>query len=374
MFDMITEHGFNSTSYLGYASIPRRRGKMFDNLDIEIVNLNRAEKIEEVRNFLAKFDLTYEDNLEYTILLRQDGTMIGTGSFKGDVLRNIAIDKMFQGLGLTSIILTKLMQEQARRDRMHYFIFTKPDKASSFVRQGFSEIARAEPYVALLETGLGSVSEYCDSVKKQVRHLKGKRAAIVVKCDPFTKGHQELIQKAASENEAVIVFIINEDQSLFPFVDRLKMVKEGVADLANVAIVSSDKYIISQATFPTYFISNVDKHVAQARLDITLFAEQIAPRLDITCRYIEEEFYCALSSAYNQAMLEIFPKHRLALKVMKRIEIDGKIASASKVRELIKRGDWTEIKKVVPGSTLDYLTLPSTQPILEKIKQASSRH
>jgi [citrate (pro-3S)-lyase] ligase len=302
----------------------RRRGKVFDNLDIEVVNLNRAEKIGEVRNFLAKFELTYEDNLEYTILLRLDGIIIGTGSFKDEVLRNIAIEKMYQGLGLTSIILTKLIQEQARRGRMHYFIFTKPEKASSFVREGFLEIVRAEPYVALLETGLGSVREYCDSVNTEVSHLKGNRAALVLKCDPFTKGHRAFIQKAASENEAVIVFVVNDAQSLLPLTDRLKMVKEGVLDLANVAVVAGDKYI-SQDMFPTYFLHSGDHQLAQARLDITLFAEQIAPRLDISCRYIGEEPCCAVSSVYHQSMLDIFPKYSLALKVIKAIEFSGNV-------------------------------------------------
>jgi [citrate (pro-3S)-lyase] ligase len=142
---------------------------------------------------------------------------------------------------------------------------------------------------------------------------------VVVNCNPFTKGHQALIRKAASENDGVIVFVVSEDKSLFPFEHRLKLVKAGVADLPNVAVVPAGNYIISSATFPTYFTREQDKVVAQTRLDIKLFADKIARSLGITARYIGEEPYCPVTNAYNQAMLDILPQYGIDIKVMARI-------------------------------------------------------
>jgi len=347
---------------------------MFNEYQIEILNQKDVRGIEEVRDFLNRFDLSFDDVVEYTINMRLDEKLVGTGSFQGEVLRNIAVDENYQGGGLTATILSELMQEQARRGRIHYFIFTKPSKSYLFEGLGFTEIARAEPYVALLEMGIGSVATYCDSIAKATAHLTGNPAAIVVNCNPFTKGHQALMRQASRENEAVIVFVVSEDRSLFPFADRFKLVKEGVADLANVVVVPAGKYMVSAATFPTYFTRNADTAVAQARLDSTLFATKIASRLGIQVRYIGEEPYCPVTNAYNEAMLEIFPKHGIKIKVIPRVQVEGEIISASKVRDLIRQDDWEEIKKFVPKNTYDYLRSDNTKDILKKIHNSNSRH
>lgn len=345
--------------------------KMFDK---EIINLRNPRQFAEISSFLSTFDLTFDQDVEYTIALRSGEKLVGTGSFSGEILRNIAIDENIQGSGLTSIIVSELMQEQARQGRMHYFIFTKPEKAHLFGSLGFNEIARAEPYVALLETGLGSVHSFCSTIASAAARLPGNRAAVVVNCNPFTKGHRALIEKAAVENPVVLVFVVSEDKSLFPFTDRIKLVRDGVTDLKNVIVVPGGSYIISSATFPTYFTRDENKVVAQTRLDTTLFATQIAPQLQITTRYVGEEPYCPVTNAYNQAMHDILPKYGISIQMITRIAQDGEIVSASKVREAIRSDDWNSIRKFVPDCTYEYLRLSSTQSIINKIKQSHARH
>ena len=342
--------------------------------ELEIVNLKNQRRFAEVQSFLARFGLSFDLDVEYTVVLRQDDRLVATGSFAGEVLRNFAVDETLQGTGLTATVVTALMQEQARRGTYHYFIFTKPDKAQLFEAMGFAEIARAEPYVALLETGLGSVHTYCESVQKETAHLVGNRAALVVNCNPFTKGHEALIRQAAGENEAVIIFVVSEDRSLFPFADRLALVREGVAGLGNVAVVPAGKYMVSAATFPAYFTREEDKVVAQTRLDITLFATRIAPELGIRTRYVGEEPYCEVTNAYNEAMSLILPDKGIGLKTIPRFAVEGDVVSASKVREALRSDDWAEVAKLVPACTYEYLRKPSTQPIIAKIRESQSRH
>jgi [citrate (pro-3S)-lyase] ligase len=275
---------------------------------LEVVNRKSARACEEIRTFLARFGLGYDHDVDYTLALRDDcGQLIGTGSFAGTVLRNIAVDEALQGGGLTARILSALMQELARRGALHYFLFTRPDKAPLFTNLGFREIARAEPHVALLETGLGSVETFCTQVAQQAAHLPMARAALVVNCNPFTLGHQALIRQAAAAHGGVIVFVVSEERSLFPFAERLRLVQTGVADLPNVVVVPGGPYIISAATFPTYFTRQENQVTAQTRLDITLFASRIAPALGVTVRYVGEEPYCPVTAAYNAAMNEILP-------------------------------------------------------------------
>lgn len=347
---------------------------MFGDYHVEVVNLKNTKRFREIEQFLTKFNLSFDGEVEYTVALRQEDRLVGTGSFAGEVLRNIAVDETIQGAGITSLILTSLMQEQARRGRMHYFIFTKPSAAHLFASLGFQEIARAEPFAVLLESGLGSVASYCAMVAKEVAHLPHQRSAVVVNCNPFTKGHQALIAKAAGESGGVIVFVVSVDKSLFPFEHRIQLVKAGLVDLPNVVVVPAGKYIISAATFPTYFTREVDQAAAQTRLDIELFASQIASRLYITARYIGEEPYCAITNAYNQAMEDILPRYGIALRMIKRIGVDGDIISASKVRDMIRQGDWEGIKKVVPLTTYEYLLSPLAKEVIEKIITTHSRH
>jgi [citrate (pro-3S)-lyase] ligase len=347
---------------------------VFEGYETEIADLKNPSQVEEIRRFLAGFDLSFDSDVEYTVNFRLGGRLVGTGSFAGEVLRNIAVDESAQGSGLTATIVSHLMQEAARRGRLHYFIFTRPAKAYLFEALGFREIARAEPHVALLETGIGSIDSYCREILRQTAHLKGERSAVVVNCNPFTKGHRALIERAACESDSVIVFVVSEDKSLFPFADRLSLVKAGVADLANVAVFPAGPYIISAATFPTYFTREEDKVAAQTQLDIVVFATRIAPELGIKTRYVGEEPYCEVTHSYNQAMLDILPLHGIKVKVIQRVAVDGDIVSASKVRDMIRQDDWDGIQKVVPESTYRYLTSDSAKDILAKIKNSVSRH
>ena len=70
--------------------------------------------------------------------------------------------------------------------------------------------------------------------------------------NPFTKGHQYLVEKAKKVH-IVYVFVLSEDKSLFSKEARFAMVQKGVAHLPNVTVPITEDYLVSSATFPTYF-------------------------------------------------------------------------------------------------------------------------
>ena len=300
---------------------------------------------------------------------------MATGSFAGKEIRNVAVSTALQGEGLLARVVSHLLHEMASRGRYHYFVFTKPESAAQFVGIGFTEIARVEPYVALLEMGIFSVNEYCRELQLQTQHLPEKRrAAIVVNCNPFTHGHREVIARAAAENQAVIVFVVTADLSLFPFDVRFRLVREGVRDLPNVAVVAGGDYIISSATFPAYFTRGETTVLAQTRLDATVFGRHIAPALGIGVRYVGEEPYCGVTSEYNSALAQILPALGIEVKIIPRLATGGEIISASKVREMIRAEDWEAIACMVPDATYQYLRSEEARPVLERIRDSSSRH
>jgi [citrate (pro-3S)-lyase] ligase len=106
---------------------------------------------------------------------------------------------------------------------------------------------------------------------------------------------------------------------------------------------------------PTYCLKKGDRAAAQARLDATLFAEQIAPPLNIVSRYAGEEPLCQLTRAYNEALLDILPKHGLEVRVMPRVCAGGEAISASRLRRAWRAKDWAAAAALAPEHTLAYL-------------------
>ncbi len=344
-------------------------------MDERPVNLSRANDVAAVRDFLAQFGLTFDATVDYTVAFYQDKRMVATGSLAGEVLRNIAVASDLQGEGLTATVVSHLIREAATRGIFHYFIYTQPHAAPLFSALGFKEIARAEPYAALLESGLGSIADHCRELAAQAAHLPfGPRTALVVNCNPFTLGHRAVIARAAEESAAVVVLVVEEDRSLFPFADRLKLVKDGVSDLKNVVVLPGGKYVISGATFPGYFTRGEEITRAQTRLDAAVFGKHIAPALGVVRRYVGSEPYCAVTASYNDAMQAVLPEYGIEVVVMPRVEVGEAPVSASRVRELIRQDGWDEIARLVPETTYRYLRAPETSEVIQHIKESHSRH
>jgi [citrate (pro-3S)-lyase] ligase len=185
---------------------------------------------------------------------------------------------------------------------------------------------------------------------------EGEIGAIVMNCNPFTLGHQYLVEYAAERMSHLYVFVVEEDLSIFPFEDRFLLVQQGVEHLGNVTVVPSGQFIISKATFKEYFIKETQQDtVIDASQDLSIFADSIAPALRISTRFVGEEPTDNVTRQYNVAMMAILPQKGIAVKVIPRREQRGEPISASKVRKLLEGADFDGISELVPITTLDYL-------------------
>ena len=178
----------------------------------------------------------------------------------------------------------------------------------------------------------------------------------VMNCNPFTLGHRYLVEQALTQCDFLIIFVVEEDRSVFPFEDRLRLVDEGVKDLPNVTVIPSGKFVISSLTFSDYFNkSELQDRTIDTSLDVTVFAREIAPCLHITKRFAGSEPFDSVTRSYNEAMSRILPEYGIEFIEIPRAAIGGQAVSASKVRQMILDGNLNETKQYVPETTFDYL-------------------
>jgi [citrate (pro-3S)-lyase] ligase len=347
---------------------------MFDSLNDEVLNLDSIDERKDVESFLHAQGLSLDQDVEYTLVIRDNGKIVATGSFSKRVLKSIAVDEEYQNRGLSAKIVTLLIHEEYERKRTHLFIYTKPSNISIFSDLGFYVIHEVPSKVVLMENRLTGIKKYVEQLSSKKSELKNA-AAIVVNCNPFTLGHRYLIEYAAARSDILHLFVVWEDKSSFPAEVRYRLIVEGIWDIPNVIVHRGEDYIISNATFPSYFIKEYQDQVeTHARLDLGIFAHYIAPALGITRRFVGEEPYCAVTSAYNKIMQEFLPGHGVQVEVVPRKLHDGQAISASRVRELIRVNKIHELEELVPESTYRFLLSPEAKEIVKTIQSSAQRH
>lgn len=320
----------------------------------------------QIDALLEQEGISRDKNLDYTCAMYDENyRIIATGSCFGNTLRCFAVSSSHQGEGLLNQIITHLMEVQCQRGNMHLFLYTKINSAKFFGDLGFHEIARVDGALVFMENRRNGFKNYLENLSKTKK--SGRSAALVMNANPFTLGHQYLVEKAASECDTLHLFIVSEDASLIPFSVRKKLVLEGTAHLSNVICHDSGPYIISNATFPSYFLKDEETVIAShAKLDLTVFKE-IAKVLGITRRYVGQEPNSQVTGIYNQIMASELPAAGIDCIIVPRRETDGKPISASTVRQYIQQKNFEALSRLVPGSTFDYFKSNDAAPVIERI-------
>ena len=314
---------------------------------------------EAVDLFLHQHQLSLEADCERVIVAEDQRRIVGCGAIAGCVLKCIAVDPSLQGEGLSLKLLTELMTLAYELGRSELFLFTKPDNAALFSSAGFWPIARAGDQAVLMENSRERLARYCRQLT-MYRQPGEKIGAIVMNANPFTLGHRWLVEQAARQCDWLHLFVVKEDASFFSYQDRVALIEQGIAGIANVTLHLGSAYLISRATFPGYFLK--DKGVVDdchCQIDLQLFREHLAPALQITHRFVGSEPLCSLTRNYNLRMKELLeaPGETPAIQVveLERVEKDGAPISASRVRKLYKERQWSAIAPLVPPGTLSFL-------------------
>lgn len=322
-------------------------------MDIQLGFVPTGRKLHIWKDFLAKVGLEADENVERTVLVWDNEQLIATGSRQENILKCIAVDESRQGEGLTATVLTQLRQDAFAAGHRHLFLYTKPKNSFMFSSLFFYPVAQTND-VLLMEDRARGIQGFLDTLPVPCK--EGRIGAAVMNCNPFTLGHQYLIETASKECDHVYVFILSEDKSQFSAHDRMELVKQGTSHLSNVTILPTGPYLISSATFPTYFLKDREQaQTVQCLLDIEIFLKYYVPKFGITCRYVGTEPLSQMTDQYNQALLANLPARGIELRLIPRLETEAAPISATTVRQALETEDWETLKRLVPPTTLEFL-------------------
>ncbi|MBR2209085.1 MAG: [Synergistaceae bacterium] len=326
----------------------------------------------EIEKLLFQEGIRRDKNLDYTCAVYDENyNVIATGSCFGNTLRCMAVSHEHQGEGLMNEVVSHLIQYEYNRKINHLFLYTKCNSAKFFGDLGFHEIVRIENQIVFMENRRTGFSDYLNQLA-ETKTEGNKIAALVLNANPFTLGHLYLVEKAAAENDFLHVFMVSEDASLVPFEIRRKLIMEGAAHLKNLIYHDTGPYIISSATFPSYFQKDDSAVIeSHANLDLSIFI-RIAEVLGINSRYVGEEPKSLVTGIYNKIMSEKLPENGIECVIVPRKEADGEIISASNVRQAIKNGELEKIKNLVPTSTYNFFSSPEAESVIKKIRAADN--
>lgn len=328
----------------------------------------KGNNLIKLKKFLISEQLSYDEGIEFTInLCDSKGEIVATGSLQGNVLKCIAVSDACQGDGLAAKIVTYLISHAIECGYNHMFLFTKPENINIFSDLGFYLIAKTDD-AALMENYKNGISEFVKTLKSSDCHENA--GAIILNCNPFTNGHLYLIETAAKQCDFLHLFVVSEDKSIFPAKVRFELVKNGVKHLNNVVVHPTSDYLISSATFPSYFIK--DKKQADdinCILDLTIFCDYFAKILGINKRFVGTEPYCKVTAAYNLQMKKFLSANGIKVVEIPRYEENGNAISASEVRRLIADKNYDKVKKMVPKVTYDFLLSDEGQKIARSINK-----
>lgn len=335
------------------------------------VSLSDKRMLAQVDALLVENGITRDANLDYICaMVDEENRVIATGSCFGATLRCFAVSQQHQGEGLLNEVVSHLMEYQMVRGYTHLFLYTKIKSAKFFQSLGFYEIARVDGTLVFMENRRNGFPSYLSRLEKTAR--PGVSGAIVMNANPFTLGHQYLVETAAGRCDTLHLFLLSEDASLVPFGVRKQLVQAGTAHLKNVVLHDSGPYIISNATFPSYFLKD-DSAVIQghAKLDLAIFV-RIARALGVTVRFVGEEPTSQVTGLYNEIMTAQLPENGIDCVILPRKEALGKAISASTVRAALQAGDWQTLSQLVPQTTLDYFKSSEAEPVLRRIRSAEN--
>lgn len=378
--------------------------------DYTVSRISPTDKraVRQMDALLEKEGIERDKNLDYSIgLFDDDYNLVATGSCFANTLRCMAVSSEHQGEGLMNQVISHLIEYQYSRGNTSLFLYTKCNTARFFSDLSFYEIARVEGKVVFMENRRSGFADYLKQLQQETAAFLAaqtapvvltqtenqdthndkdgtdasvptsaqKIGAVIMNANPFTLGHRYLVEQAAASVDLLHVFVVSEDASLVPFSIRRQLVADGCADLSNVICHETGPYMISNATFPSYFLKDSDTVIrSHAKLDIQVFL-RIASALSITDRFVGEEPFSQVTGIYNQVMAEELSAAGLTCNIIPRkADADGAI-SASDVRCLIKDGDFEALKKKVPACTFQYFTSAAAEPVIQKIRAAAEvRH
>jgi [citrate (pro-3S)-lyase] ligase len=311
----------------------------------------------ELKAFLAASGLDMEADIQVFVTGRLEGRLVACAGLAEGVVKCVAIEAEQRGTSLALRLMNELLQLALERGHAHLFLYTKPSNVALFRGCGFHPLVEVPGQACLMENTPVGIRTYCERLHA-LRQPGERIGSAVLNANPFTLGHLHLVRQALRECDWLHVFVVAEDASAIAYADRLDLVRQGLAGMEGLTVHDGSRYLISKATFPSYFIKDACAvEDCSTAMDLLMFRKHLAPALGITHRFVGPEPFCPITRKYNEDMhrwLENPLGEGPAIRAveMPRCEVGGRPVSASEVRRLLARGDFEAMASLVPKTTL----------------------
>lgn len=338
---------------------------MYGDYEIHTLPLTLKSASTRLEHFLAQCGLRLDPVDYYAVVSRvDDDQILAGGGLQGNVIKCVAVSDELRGTGMMQTLLSHLMSTARERGHQEVRVFTKPDNRQIFESLGFRLLASA-PQAIFMENAVGGIATYCNYLKGLRR--AGDNGMIVMNANPFTLGHQALINHASELVSTLYVIVVKEDCSRFSYASRLAMVKSGCAHVENVVVCEGSDYAISATTFPTYFLKQLsDASDTQILLDLDLCCRHLAPALGAKIRFVGSEPTDDVTARYVELMQQQLPMYGMRVDVLNRVLQGCAPVSASRVRGNLHDGSLSHALPMVPHSTQPYLLSELARQALEE--------
>ncbi|GAM70946.1 citrate (pro-3S)-lyase ligase [Vibrio sp. JCM 19236] len=323
-------------------------------MNIAITNAQSVIYLDEIKELLDAQGLRYEDDAEYFCTAHTaEGELAGCVGLAGNIIKYFAIQDAFKGEGLSRSMVTEVLLTAHQLGRKSLSIFTTPDKVAIFESMGFTPLTSLNRDSVLLINRPDKLQQVQNELS--THGVSGdKIGAIVMNANPFTKGHAYIAEQAASQCDWLHIFVVSENDQEFSFADRFAMVKQGTAHIPNITVHAGNEFIISQRTFPSYFLKKSGLvNQLHAEIDCEVFKRHIAPSLGINHRFVGSEPNCAVTHNYNGVMKQILPPE-IQVTELERLNLEGSSVSASTARNQLSQAA-SSVANLLPITTINYL-------------------
>lgn len=305
---------------------------MYDGTEIRRIFTRHESANSAWRRLLKQCGLEAEHG-NYTVgLFDEDDRLLACATLAGNVIRGVAVDESARNTSLTNRLVSDILSHARNEGYDNVFVFTKPEYRGTFESLSFHYVGGTD--LAIMLENNGQALEYYKEYLEDMRS-DGYNGAIVMRCNPLTRGHLYLIEKAREGVDTLYIIPVADDTGAeYSYEERRTMLRRAVQGMPNVVVLEGSSYVVSSATFPTYFFKSATLAAeAHILLDLDIFCRHIVPPLGIQRRYVGTEPDDALTARYNEMMREVLPAHGISTVIYDRLrDADGRAISAARVR------------------------------------------
>ena len=171
---------------------------MTGDLRISEFVLSYPRDMEKLRSFLCNHHLTLDSDVQVAFgVLDRNDQIRACGCAAGALLKCFAVDPRLRGQNILGSLISKLVQNRFSVGLYDLFIVTRTKNREFFVKCGFYPLVETRELVLLENRSDGPKSFATPFMEPgDEDRLIG---SLVMNCNPFTLGHQALVEFASQK-------------------------------------------------------------------------------------------------------------------------------------------------------------------------------